>query len=195
MPHQIRLIVGLGNPGGEYENTRHNAGAWLIEQLLKNTSIALKPEKKFKGLFAKAKLFDQECFILAPTTYMNLSGESVIAVANFYKILPEEILIAHDDLDLLPGIVRLKKDGGHGGHNGLQNIIQHLKTKDFYRIRIGIGHPGNKDQVSDYVLKKPKKDELEKIEDAITRAENIMPDVMSGNLHTAMQTLHTEESE
>ncbi len=194
MTNQIRLIVGLGNPGSEYENTRHNAGAWFLEQLLQGASVTLKPEKKFKGLFAKTKLFDRECFILAPTTFMNLSGESVIAVANFYKIQPQGILIAHDDLDLAPGIARLKKDGGHGGHNGLQDIIQHLKTKDFYRMRIGIGHPGNKDLVSDYVLKKPKKDELEKIEDAITRAANVMPDVMSGNLHVAMQTLHTEEN-
>lgn len=194
MTNPIRLIVGLGNPGAEYENTRHNAGAWFLEQLLQGTSTLLKPEKKFKGLFANTKLFDRECFILAPTTFMNLSGESIIAVANFYKILPEEILIVHDDLDLSPGIVRLKKDGGHGGHNGLQNIIQHLKTTDFYRIRIGIGHPGNKDQVSDYVLHKPKKNELEKIESAITRAANVMPDVMSGKLHQAMQTLHTEEN-
>ncbi len=196
MAHQsIQLIVGLGNPGTEYEKTRHNAGIWFVDQLLAGTRYQLKLEKKFKGFFSQAHLFEQECMILVPTTYMNNSGEAVSAIMNFYKIPIDALLIIHDELDLPPGTVRLKQGGGHGGHNGLQSIIHHLNSNDFLRLRIGIGHPGDKDQVSDFVLTKPTRDEKEKIDDSIVKAYQVMPDIISGNMHAAMQVLHTIDAD
>lgn len=191
----IKLIVGIGNPGPEYENTRHNAGVWFVERLLAGHLSSLKPEKRFKGLVTKTNIVDTDCFILIPTTFMNNSGEAVSELTHFYKISPEEILIVHDDLDLPCGTVRLKQGGGHGGHNGLQNIIQHLKTPNFLRLRIGIDHPGHKDQVVDYVLKKPQREEKEKIDDAITRTLNMMPEIMAGHLQAAIQKLHSSNNQ
>lgn len=188
----IKLIVGLGNPGAEYENTRHNVGVWFLNRLLAGTRFELKPEKKFKGDVVKATLYDHEIFLLAPTTFMNLSGESVLALARFYKIAPQEILVVHDELDLPCGTVRLKQGGGHGGHNGLQSIIQHIGTQDFLRLRLGIDHPGHKDLVSDYVLSKPKPNQSELMEDAIADSLRVVPQLLSGNLADAMQELHSE---
>lgn len=188
----VKLIVSLGNPGAEYELTRHNVGVWFLDRLLAGTRFELKAEKKFKGRLVKATLFDHEVFLLVPTTYMNLSGESVAALARFYKISPEEILVVHDELDLPCGFARLKQGGGHGGHNGLQNIIQHLGTPNFLRLRIGIDHPGRKDLVSDYVLSKPKSDQRNKMEDAIAEALQVVPKLLDGDIADAMQLLHSE---
>lgn len=187
----IRLIVGLGNPGSEYELTRHNAGAWFVEQIAATTASTLNFNKKFHGLTCKTKINGHECHLLIPTTFMNLSGQSVLAIANFYKILPQEILVAHDDLDLPIGTVKLKQGGGHGGHNGLRDIISRLSSHDFVRLRIGIGHPGNKEYVTGHVLSKAKKSEKEKIDLAINNAIAVLPKIISGNLASAMQELHS----
>jgi PTH1 family peptidyl-tRNA hydrolase len=187
----IQLIVGLGNPGPEYAATRHNVGYWLIEQLCEASRAALSLESKFKGCVAQINIGKQPCRILQPTTYMNLSGESVLAVAKFYKIAPEEILVVHDELDLPPGTARLKMDGGHGGHNGLRDIISRLGTKAFYRLRIGIGHPGNRDDVVDFVLRRPSISDRRDILDAIEHSLIVLPEVVSGNMEKAMNKLHT----
>jgi peptidyl-tRNA hydrolase, PTH1 family len=188
----IKLIIGLGNPGKEYEQTRHNAGAWFIERLLQEANTTLKPEKKFHGLSCKTILFNQECHLLIPTTYMNLSGQAVSAIAKFYKIPPQAILVAHDDLDLAVGSLRLKQGGGHGGHNGLRDIISHLGTNDFLRLRFGIGHPGHKDRVTDHVLSKITKTDKKQIDTAIERAVDILPLILKGEMQQAMQELHTD---
>lgn len=187
----IRLIAGLGNPGPEYELTRHNAGAWFVEQIAATTASTLSFNKKFHGLTCKTEINQHECHLLIPTTFMNLSGQSVLALANFYKILPQEILVAHDDLDLPIGTIKLKLGGGHGGHNGLRDIISRLGTNDFVRLRIGIGHPGSKEYVTDHVLSKAKKLEKEKIDLAIDNAIAVLPKIVSGDLASAMQELHS----
>lgn len=188
---RIRLIVGLGNPGPDYEKTRHNAGAWLIEQLTHAEKLKLHTEIKFKGRLAKLVLDDQECWLLIPNTFMNLSGQSVSAVAKFYKINPAEILVAHDELDFPPGVIRLKKGGGVGGHNGLKDIAAHLQTPDFYRLRIGIGHPGDRDAVLNYVLGIPSKNDVKLIHSTIERALPFIPDLVKGDMAKVMQYLHT----
>ena len=153
---QIKLIVGLANPGAKYEETRHNAGEWLINEIARQYNATLKEETKYFGKVAKINTPQGEVRLLVPTTFMNLSGKAVGALANFYRIKPEEILVAHDELDLPPGVAKIKQGGGHGGHNGLKDIIASLgNSNNFYRIRIGIGHPGHKDQVAGYVLGKP----------------------------------------
>jgi peptidyl-tRNA hydrolase, PTH1 family len=187
----IRLIVGLGNHGVEYENTRHNAGCWLVQTLAKQHNLIFRPETKFKGLVSKLVINESDCWLLQPLTYMNKSGESVKALTDFYKISPESILVVHDELDFAPGTIRLQHGGGHGGHNGLKNLIEHLHTNQFYRLRIGIGHPGNKDKVSDYVLNSPTKVEKEQIQQAINKALEIMPTIFTGEIAKAIQTLHT----
>nr|MDQ2995055.1 aminoacyl-tRNA hydrolase [Pseudomonadota bacterium] len=159
--HLIKLIVGLGNPGPQYASTRHNVGAWLVEELARQHHTALRADTKFLGQYCKIRLGDQECLLLVPTTFMNLSGQSVKALAQYYKIAPEEILVAHDELDFPTGQIRFKHDGGHGGHNGLRDIISHLHSKTFHRLRIGIDHPGNRDDVVGYVLKPPRASEQE----------------------------------
>lgn len=191
MSTPIRLIVGLGNPGSEYELTRHNVGAWFVEKLAQTNEAQLNFNKKFHGATGKTKINDHECHLLIPTTYMNLSGQSVLAVAHFYKILPSEILVVHDDLDLPIGTIKLKQGGGHGGHNGLRDIIIRLSTQDFVRLRIGIGHPGNKEQVTNYVLTKTKKSEKKQIDLAIDDALQVLPTIIAGNLDAAMQELHS----
>lgn len=187
----IQLIVGLGNPGPQYANTRHNVGFWLAEKLCETFRATLAPEGKFKGHVGLIQAGQHSCRILLPMTYMNRSGEAVLAIANFYKILPNEILVVHDELDLPVGSARLKFDGGHGGHNGLRDIDARLNTKGFYRLRLGIGHPGNKDDVSDYVLHRPSKSDEQNILSAIDHALSVLPDVLTGNIDKAMNVLHT----
>ena len=188
----IQLIVGLANPGAEYEATRHNAGAWFIDALLAEYQQNLSLESKLKARLAKIHYPEQDCWIMVPTTFMNHSGQAVRAVANFYKIAAENILIVHDELDLPPGTIRLKVNGGHGGHNGLRDIMQQLGQRHFQRLRIGIGHPGQQHDVSNYVLHQPTMNDRNAIDTAIIRALHVMPDVIKGQLERAMKTLHTE---
>lgn len=169
---EIKLIVGLGNPGEKYTDTRHNAGEWLIERLARRFNVSLNPESKFFGKTARTLVNEKEVRLLVPTTFMNLSGKAVGALASFYRIKPEEILVIHDELDLPAGIAKLKQGGGHGGHNGLKDIVAQLgNNNNFYRLRIGIGHPGHRDLVAGYVLNKPSpadRDALEKVLDEAT---------------------------
>lgn len=168
---EIKLIVGLGNPGGKYADTRHNAGEWLIERLAHRFNFTLKEENKFFGKTTRAIVGGKEIRFLVPTTFMNLSGKAVGAVATFYRIQPEEILIVHDELDLPPGIAKIKLGGGHGGHNGLRDSIAQLgNNKNFYRLRVGIGHPGDKNLVSAYVLSKPSANDWQLIDKALDEA-------------------------
>jgi peptidyl-tRNA hydrolase, PTH1 family len=189
---RIQLIVGLGNPGPNYEATRHNVGAWFVEMLAHGSNITLKPEAKFFGKIARIKLNDHNYWLLIPTTFMNRSGLAVKGMANFYKIPPQAILVAHDELDFAPGVIRLKQDGGHGGHNGLRDIISHLHSHQFNRLRIGIGHPGHRDQVLDYVLNPPTKKEQELIISAFHSAQLILPSFLAGNHQQAISKLHSE---
>lgn len=192
MTDKISLIVGLGNPGAQYANTRHNAGADYIEQLAAQYSTTLKPEKKYSGLYGKAIIDGSPVHLLIPTTFMNLSGQAVAALSQFYKIPPEAILVAHDELDLPPGIARFKKSGGHGGHNGLRDIISKLgNRKDFYRLRLGIGHPGHASQVANFVLNKAPISERASINDAIYEALRYTPLAIEGDWQKAMNQLHS----
>ncbi len=188
----IKLIVGLGNPGADYVKTRHNAGFWFIEALANDLSVTLKPEKRFNGEHIKVPINMRDVHLLKPMVFMNNSGQSVAACARYYKIQPEEILVVHDELDLDPGTVKLKKTGGHGGHNGLRDIIAHLGTKDFYRLRLGIGHPGHRSQVVNYVLHNIAKEQWKLVEGSIIDALNILPRLISGDIEQAMQILHTQ---
>ncbi|HHU4157844.1 TPA: aminoacyl-tRNA hydrolase [Haemophilus influenzae] len=169
---EIKLIVGLGNPGDKYTDTRHNAGEWLIERLARRFNVSLNPESKFFGKTARTLVNGKEVRLLVPTTFMNLSGKAVGALASFYRIKPEEILVIHDELDLSAGTAKLKQGGGHGGHNGLKDIVAQLgNNNNFYRLRIGIGHPGHRDLVAGYVLNKPSpadRNALEKVLDEAT---------------------------
>lgn len=192
MNDQIALIVGLGNPGTQYAHTRHNAGADLVEQLAAHLNSPLKPEPRFHGFTTKVNLNNLSVHLLIPSTFMNLSGQSVAALTNFYKIQANQILVAHDELDLQPGTARLKFSGGHGGHNGLRDIISRLgNTKDFYRLRIGIGHPGHSSQVSGYVLTKAPKAEQLQTQAAIDEALRFLPLAVSGEWQRAMNQLHS----
>jgi PTH1 family peptidyl-tRNA hydrolase len=187
----IRLIVGLGNPGADYHSTRHNAGFWLLDELAREHSISLRNETRFHGEVGKIHHAGKDIHLLKPTTFMNRSGQAVAALSKYFKITPEQILVAHDELDLQPGDIRLKKSGGHGGHNGLRDIINHI-GKDFLRLRIGIGHPGDRNQVVNYVLKSPSRVDLQSIDEATQRALNIMPTLLLGEFEKAMQQLHTK---
>ncbi len=194
MAGKLKLIVGLGNPGPEYAHTRHNVGAWLVDQLANDYNATLKKETKFHGFVAQTQIGNCACRLLIPSTYMNDSGLAVASVAKFYKILPEEILVAHDELDFEAGDVRLKAGGGHGGHNGLRDIISRLgNQKNFYRVRIGIGHPGDRNKVTGYVLHKPTASEERKIISGIEAVNAWMPDLMQGEFEKAMHALHSEE--
>jgi PTH1 family peptidyl-tRNA hydrolase len=193
MDTPIKLIVGLGNPGAEYDRTRHNAGADFVEELARQYSVSLAPDNKFFGLTARINIQGRDVRLLIPTTFMNRSGQAVSAIANFYKIEPEEILVAHDELDLDPGIAKLKHGGGHGGHNGLRDIISSLgNNKNFARLRLGIGHPGNAKQVVGYVLKKASQADQTLIEDAIYEATRHLPAAAKGEWNAAMMALHTK---
>lgn len=188
----IRMIVGLCNPGSEYQGTRHNAGADFIEELLRQQGGQLSPETKFYGLAGKISVSGQDIRLLCPTTFMNRSGQSVSAMAKFYKIEPAEILVAHDELDLDPGVARLKQGGGHGGHNGLRDIIKALgNIKDFPRLRLGIGHPGVGKDVANFVLKRPSQTERQCIDDSVYSASKVLAELASGDWNKAMKELHT----
>lgn len=183
-----RLVVGLGNPGAEYAQTRHNAGFWFCERLAKLLGIALVPESRFHGLVGRAG----ELRLLLPTTYMNRSGLAVGTLARFFRIEPEAILVVHDELDLAPGDVRLKFGGSHAGHNGLKDIQAALGTDRFWRLRLGIGHPGQRDAVIHYVLKPPRAEERQAIEEAIERALAAWPDIAAGQWERAMGRINAK---
>ncbi|MBI1888115.1 MAG: aminoacyl-tRNA hydrolase [Nitrosomonadales bacterium] len=187
----IRLIIGLGNPGREYESTRHNVGFRWVDELARLHNLSFKNEAKFHGLTARGQLHGREMLLLKPQTFMNASGRSVGALAQFYKIAPAEILVVHDDLDLPPGVARLKLGGGHGGHNGLKDVIAHLGTRDFWRLRLGIGHPGERAEVVNFVLNDPRKEERALIEQAVQRALEISDLIIAGKQEAAMLKLHS----
>ena len=187
----IKLIVGLANPGNEYAATRHNAGAWFVDQLAERYHQSLKNEPKFFGYSSRITLSGQDVRLLVPTTFMNLSGKAVQAMATFYQIKPEEILVAHDELDVNPGIAKFKFGGSHGGHNGLKDIASKLGNNlNFYRLRIGIGHPGDKNKVVSYVLNKPSKSEQELIDKAIDESVRCIEILLSDGIEAAMNRLH-----
>jgi PTH1 family peptidyl-tRNA hydrolase len=183
-----RLIVGLGNPGADYAATRHNAGFWLAERLAFRLGIQLAREARFHGFVAARR--NPALWILEPQTFMNRSGQAVMALAHFYRIAPGEILVLHDELDLPPGALRLKFGGGLGGHNGLKDIASHLSTQDFWRLRIGIGHPGDRNEVANYVLKSARKEEQAEIDAALDRAEESWATLLCGDYPAAMQKLN-----
>ena len=188
----IKLIVGLGNPGSEYRGTRHNAGADCVEELARQCSSVLQPESKFYGLAGRVTLSGHDLRLLIPTTFMNRSGKSVAAIAQFFKIAPEEILVAHDELDIPPGAARFKQGGGHGGHNGLRDIVPALgNSKDFYRLRIGIGHPGHASKVTGYVLGAPSQVDRTRIDASIDEAIAALPLLLDGDGTKAMTRLHS----
>jgi len=187
----IRLIVGLGNPGREYEATRHNAGFWWVDGLAHAHKLDFRMENKFHGLLARGQVHGHEVLLLKPDTFMNHSGRAVGAVMQFYKFAPAEMLVVHDELDLPPGSARLKRAGGHGGHNGLKDIHAHLGSNDYWRLRIGIGHPGERSEVSNYVLGLARKEDQSLIDDALQRALDVAPLIVAGRLEAAMLKLHS----
>lgn len=193
----IRLIAGLGNPGPEYEQTRHNAGFWLVDNLANALPHChLQRESRFNALVAKSRIGGQEVLLVEPQTFMNLSGRAVGAIARFFKIAPEEILVAHDELDLPPGVAKVKKAGSSGGHNGLKDIAAALGTQDFWRLRIGVGHPreqGLKSPVIDFVLHRPRKEEQGLIDEAIAKSLEVIPLLCEGRFDVAMKQLHTPQ--
>ena len=184
----IRLIAGLGNPGSKYEGTRHNAGFLFADRITATAATPWQEKKTYRALICP--LDNSDTSVIKPLTFMNLSGDSVAAFANYFKITPQEILVAHDELDLAPGSVRLKNGGGHGGHNGLRDIIAKLGSREFYRLRIGIGHPGSGSEVVPYVLGKPPTDEKEQIIDAVERVADLLPELLSGEFQWVMNQLH-----
>lgn len=192
----IKLIVGLGNPGKQYESTRHNAGFWLVERLAAQRRLTLRKEPKFHALLAKFDTASGHAWLLLPQTWMNESGRAVGALAQFHKIAAGEILVAHDELDLPPGGVKIKQGGGHAGHNGLRDIIDKLGTADFWRLRIGIGHPRNlaasEQEVVDFVLHPPRKEEQALIDAVIERSVAVFDLILADNMAAAMHTLHTK---
>ena len=188
----IKLIVGLGNPGSEYRGTRHNAGAYFVEELARQCSTSLQGESKFFGLAGRVTLSGHDLRLLIPTTFMNRSGKAVAAMAGFFKIAPEEILVAHDELDIPPGTARFKQGGGHGGHNGLRDIVPALgNNKDFYRLRIGIGHPGHASRVTGYVLGAPSQVDRTRMDACIDEAIAALPLLLNGDGTKAMTRLHS----
>ncbi|MCE0556047.1 aminoacyl-tRNA hydrolase [Motilimonas sp. E26] len=196
MTTNIKLLVGLANPGPEYQHTRHNAGAWFIEELARYHHIQLKPEAKFFGLTGRIQIENQDIRLLIPTTFMNLSGKAIVAMANFYRVTPEEILVAHDEMDMPPGVAKFKLGGGHGGHNGLRDTINKLgNNKNFYRLRIGIGHPGHKDKVTGYVLGKAPVHEQALIESVVDEAVRTTNILAKDGIAKAMNRLHSFKAE
>jgi PTH1 family peptidyl-tRNA hydrolase len=189
----IRLFVGLGNPGAEYEDTRHNAGFWYIDQLARRLSVNLVMDRSYHGFVARANLPGGPVWLLQPQTYMNLSGKSVGALARFFKIAPEEVLVAHDELDVLPGLVKIKQGGGHAGHNGLRDIHAQLGSPNYWRLRLGIGHPGIKTEVAGYVLRKPPMSERELIDKCIDKALDATNALLAGDMAKATATIHAGE--
>ncbi|MGI4812516.1 MAG: aminoacyl-tRNA hydrolase [Janthinobacterium lividum] len=200
----IKAIVGLGNPGAEYAATRHNAGFWFVDALAQQGGVTLRMESRFHGFAGRARLFGEEVWLLQPQTFMNRSGLSVVALAAFYKILPDAILVAHDELDLPPGAAKLKRGGGSGGHNGLKDISAHLSTQDYWRLRLGIGHPRDRAaaasdgapsnrtfDVANFVLKPPSGAEQKAIDGALERSVDVVKMMVSGEMERAMMTLHS----
>ena len=185
-------MVGLGNPGADYVATRHNAGFWLLDAIAADFGASLRSEKRFHGELGKASVGGTDRLLLKPQTFMNRSGQSVAALARYYKIDIEQILVLHDELDLPPGTNRLKQGGGHGGHNGLRDLVSHLGGNGFFRVRIGIGHPGDASQVVNYVLRKPSQADLAAIEAANRDTLAVMPLVFEGRIDKAMQALHPQ---
>lgn len=187
----IQLVVGLGNPGRQYELTRHNAGFWFLFALAEQFHVSMRLDKKLNAYLGEMNMEMRRVWLLAPMTYMNLSGRPVAQLAKFYKLTPEQILVAHDELDLAAGMARLKKGGGHGGHNGLRHIIECLGGhRNFVRLRIGIGHPGHKSLVTNYVLGTPTREDKQQIDAAIRAAIDVTPQVLDGDLQNAMNQLH-----
>lgn len=188
----LKLIVGLGNPGARYQHNRHNVGAWYLAQLCRQYLGELRPESRFFGAMGRVRIAGEDLRLLFPTTYMNRSGQSVSAVCRYFNIEPGEMLVAYDEIDFPPGTVRLKHDGGHGGHNGMRDIIKALGgERAFLRLRIGVGHPGNASRVADYVLSDPGRREAEHIEASLERAAAVTPDLVAGQWQKAMTDLHT----
>ena len=197
----LRLIVGLGNPGPDYSETRHNAGFWFCERLARELGTSFSRESRYYGLVAKTRVAGSDLWLLMPQTFMNRSGQSVQALAHFYRIAPAEMLVVHDELDIPPGQLRLKFGGGLGGHNGLKDITSHLGTQDYWRLRVGIGHPGDRNEVVNFVLKPPRKEEASEIDAALDRALLAWPLLEKGDINAAMQRINarpappkTEES-
>lgn len=191
----IRLLVGLGNPGPDYDATRHNAGFWYADAVAQRAGARFSAERKFHGEVARARLGGRELWLLKPSTWMNRSGQAVAALALFYKLLPTQILLAHDELDLAPGAVKLKRGGGTAGHNGLKDTQARLSTADFWRLRIGIGHPRTLNlaqEPADFVLHPPRREEQAAIDDAIVRGEAIVELLVEGKFEAAMLRLHTQ---
>ena len=186
----IRLVVGLGNPGKEYERTRHNAGFWLVERFAQANGIALRKDPKFKALVGKNAA---GAWFVLPQSFMNASGQPVQMLAGFFRIKPEEMLVVHDELDFAPGVARIKQGGGIAGHNGLKDISQRVASHDYWRLRLGIGHPGDKDVVADYVLHKPSVEDKAAIDQAIDRALQVLPEMLTGDMQAAIQKLHSGE--
>ena len=191
----LRLVVGLGNPGPQYAETRHNAGFWLVDELARQHGGHFRPESKYHGETCRIALAGQDLWLLKPMTYMNRSGLAVAALARFHRIPSPAILVVHDDLDLPPGVVRLKQAGGHGGHNGLRDLIAHLGGNDFLRMRLGIGHPGDSSEVLDYVLRRAPQRERALLEQAIADALRELPRLVAGQWDRAVHTLHSRRVE
>jgi PTH1 family peptidyl-tRNA hydrolase len=189
----IKLLVGLGNPGNEYEDTRHNAGFWWIDAVARELKVSLVPERCYHGLLARTTVNGQTVWLLEPQTFMNLSGKSVNALARFFKIQPQEILVAHDELDIVPGEAKLKLGGSHAGHNGLRDIHAQLGTADYWRLRIGVGHPGDKAEVVSWVLKKPLLEHRKAIDDSIYRSVAALPLLLAGHMEKAMAQIHASK--
>lgn len=189
----IQLIVGLGNPGPEYEQTRHNAGFWWVDAIAREHGASLSVESKFHGWAGRLKTGRNETWLLKPSTFMNRSGQAVAALARFYRIPTENILVVHDELDLPPGAAKMKKSGGHGGHNGLKDIVAHLGSNDFWRLRLGIGHPGDAREVVNFVLRAPSREESDLIASAMEASTRLLPDLLAGQFEVAMLKLHTKK--
>ena len=191
MQARLRLIVGLGNPGAEYAETRHNAGFWLCERLARELGASFAREARYHGFVARARLDGEDLWLLMPQTFMNRSGQAVRALTQFFRIEAAEMLVLHDELDLPPGQMRLKFGGGLGGHNGLKDITAHLGTQDYWRLRIGIGHPGDRNEVVNYVLKPPRREERDDIDAALDRALLAWPTLAKGEFNAATQMINS----
>lgn len=189
----IKLFVGLGNPGPEYESTRHNAGFWWLNAVARELKTSLVMDKSYHGLAARTSVNGQTVWLLKPQTFMNLCGKSVVSLARFFKIAPQEILVAHDELDIVPGAAKLKLGGGHAGHNGLRDIHAQLGTDDYWRLRLGVGHPGVKSEVINWVLKTPSLDHRLAIDQSIARALTALPHLLAGDMEKATLRVHTSK--
>ena len=192
MPNPIRIIAGLGNPEDRYERTLHNAGFWFVDALARKYGGSFKHEKKFDADSCRVKMHGEDVWLVKPQSYMNNSGQPIRGLLDYYRLNVTELLVAHDEIDLPPGTVRLKEGGGHGGHNGLRDILRHCGA-DFLRLRLGVGHPGDKDQVTNYVLKRASSDVEAAIERNIDDAMLVMPELVDGDINAAMKKLHTKD--